>query len=354
MTTFLAQTTGGGGFIDTLLLPFYEPFSLACYEIYLAVIPVAYILAFLGLLKASYESQFGGLDKVWRNIVFIGLVAIAMPRFGDMVMWTQEWIGGGLVSELRLDPMGILDRFFDRFLDKMNVFEIEGASDIINLVNPLNAILGLLYDIIAFVVELLVVLILWILVVMAYLVQILALYMGISIAPIFLGMLLFDTTKETGAKYLMGLLGLCCWPLGWGVGFLVMDAIIEFGHSIPEYGIIGIIVAVIYAIPIVGPLVEETIYIIIVILAALWGLIVLLKAPKIISKSITTGTSLAMGFVGAATGTAMGAAGAAVAVAGAAAGVATAGAGGAAAGAAIGAAGKAAGGAIGSGGSSSD
>lgn len=49
----------------------------------------------------------------------------------------------------------------------------------------------------------------------------------IAVSPIFLGMLAVPALAPIGTRFMMSLVGLCCWPIGWAVWDLVVKALID-------------------------------------------------------------------------------------------------------------------------------
>ena len=62
----------------------------------------------------------------------------------------------------------------------------------------------------------------------AYILQTAILFIGYSLSPIFIGMLAFPSLQQTGRNYLLNLVGIMIWPLGWGVAGLVTQGMIDF------------------------------------------------------------------------------------------------------------------------------
>jgi hypothetical protein len=62
----------------------------------------------------------------------------------------------------------------------------------------------------------------------AYILQSAILFIGYSLSPIFIGMLAFPSLQQTGRNYLLNLVGIMIWPLGWGVAGLVTQGMIDF------------------------------------------------------------------------------------------------------------------------------
>ena len=62
----------------------------------------------------------------------------------------------------------------------------------------------------------------------AYILQSAILFIGYSLSPIFIGMLAFPSLQQTGRNYLLNLVGVMIWPLGWGVAGLITQGMIDF------------------------------------------------------------------------------------------------------------------------------
>jgi len=124
--------------------------------------------------------------------------------------------------------------------------------------------------------------------------------------------LLFEKTRETGFKYFVGLIGTLFWPLGWALGFIVVDALIspihDFLFNSPEAVGLQIINFALSGVICAGMGLMEGAFI----------LAVLLKMPKVIAEAVTSGGQVGAALISAGAGGAMSAVGG---VAGAAAGV---------------------------------
>ncbi|MGH7952655.1 MAG: hypothetical protein ACREFE_12170, partial [Limisphaerales bacterium] len=62
----------------------------------------------------------------------------------------------------------------------------------------------------------------------AYILQTAILFIGYALSPIFIGMLAFPSLHQAGRTYLLNLLGIMIWPLGWGVAGLITQGMIDF------------------------------------------------------------------------------------------------------------------------------
>jgi hypothetical protein len=55
-----------------------------------------------------------------------------------------------------------------------------------------------------------------------------SLYLGYPIAPIFIGFMAIRGLSDLGNRYILGLVGIMAWPLGWAVSAIVTDGLLTF------------------------------------------------------------------------------------------------------------------------------
>jgi hypothetical protein len=62
----------------------------------------------------------------------------------------------------------------------------------------------------------------------AYILQTAILFIGYALSPVFIGMMAFPSLQNNGRSYLLNLVGVMLWPLGWGVARLITQGVIDF------------------------------------------------------------------------------------------------------------------------------
>lgn len=292
---------------------FYNEFSVLCYQTYEALYIFAVALAFAGLLMHVYKGTLGGdLSGMFGHLVVTGLVASIMPFYGEWIMAAQETLGSELLEALGMDPGGIIDSFTDSFSD-LDVGSEPDFLDFFGFIDPLKLI-DYLAGIIASFCMIIVGIITYVLMFLAYQVQIIALYMGCAASPIFMGMLLFDQTRESAIKYHVGMIAICFWPLGWGLGLMFADALLTGGTELiitlcnPAFGPFGVLTAAIALV-------------ILIVMVAGWIIFTVFKAPGVVQRALTTGAQIGMAFAGQAASSAAAGLGTATSMASSAAGM---------------------------------
>jgi hypothetical protein len=108
------------------------------------------------------------------------------------------------------------------------------------------------------------------------------LFIGYSLSPIFIGMLAFPSLQNIGRNYLLNLLGIMIWPLGWGVAGLITQGMIDF---MTDQSFLSSSSA------------PNTLYSLQNLMGlaflGIWIIFSTIAAPVIIQKALTTGNSVA-------------------------------------------------------------
>ena len=121
----------------------------------------------------------------------------------------------------------------------------------------------------------------------AYLVQKFILYVGYALAPIFIGMLAVRTLHSIGAGFLLGYVGVICWPIGWGAASLLTSGLIQFMSDQSFLASGGFTGAAGYGLQNLMGLAA----------LALWLIASTIAAPIILQKAIATGAQVGQGLV---------------------------------------------------------
>lgn len=299
----LASVADAFGLMDA----FHDDLANICVEVNEALIGFAFAFAFAGLLIHVYQGIKGGtLEGMFGHIILTGIVALVIPLFPEwLVNDIRPALSDDLLAELNLDPIGLFENFGESFGDLDIDTDASALSALI--VDPL-AIIDYIANIIAAFCMIIIGLVCYVIFFFAYQVQICALYVGAAISPIFFGMFLFEETRTTAVKYFTGLVAVCFWPLGWGLGLMLADFILQVGIDII------ILLTATLRLGALGVVIEAVAIFCVVIAVAIWIMFVLFKAPGLISAAVTSGAQIGTAFAGQAVGAAMGGASAGVAV----------------------------------------
>jgi hypothetical protein len=198
----------------------FPNFLNQCLSLKTLLTPVAFVLITGGLIAstiANHPNSAAQLQSIGRVIVFI-IILVFLPTWGNEIV---SIVSDTVTNVLQVDPAKIHDEYeaalqlkqsssgdqswWERLIHFPNIVE--------GLVSAIFIVLGWLASTIEW----------W-----AYILQTAILFIGYAMSPIFVGMLAFPALQGTGRAYLLNLLGVMLWPLGWAVAGLITQGMIDF------------------------------------------------------------------------------------------------------------------------------
>lgn len=200
----------------------FPQFLQQCLQLKSLLTPVAYLLITGGLIAATittHQSAAANL-RVFGRIIVLVAILVFLPTWGNQIVTT---VNDTVTNTLNVNPAQIQDQYkaaleMKKSTDSTNqswwdkVVEWR-ASMVEALMTVAFAFLGWIASAIVW----------W-----AYILQNAILFIGYALSPIFIGMLAFPSLQEVGRRYLLNLLGVMIWPLGWGVAALVTQGMLTF------------------------------------------------------------------------------------------------------------------------------
>lgn len=268
--------------------------SRPCGEIYYVLSIFTVVLAFVGLIQAAYKVQMGGdLTGLGTQLIMTVLAAVSLAYIPIWILNAEITLGPMLLEDLGCDVKGVYDHFLtqlgDDVLDSIPGIIADILLGFFFLGLQFLAVISEIILIIAFVFAA----IIYGAIIIGYLVQVAVVYLAISISPIFLGMLMFERTRETGYKYFIGIVGILFWQLGWGMGYKMVGATFDALHNMLHDN--GALTAInVFC----GGIISAAFALLECFL--MWA--VLTKAPKIMSEAIVSGSQVGTGLVSAGAG----------------------------------------------------
>jgi hypothetical protein len=298
---------------DTL----FPNFLNQCAEMNRVLTPIAFVLLAIGIVSSTVtgrRSPSAYLRTIGRTFAFAAVLSY-LPTWSNEISTT---IDTTVRETLRADPAAVYDQYQKALsLKKGNPssggskswWDLLDAQALFEMfISGVMWLLGFLASVIVF---------------YAYLVQKFILYVGFALAPIFIGFLAVRTLHSIGVGFLLGYVGVLCWPIGWGAASLLTSGLIDFMSDQSFLASGGIGGAAGYGLQNLMGLAA----------LAIWLISTTIAGPIIIQKAIATGAQVGQGLASTATtagiaavaagagavaslGTAGGVAGAAAAVAG--------------------------------------
>ncbi|MBV9009139.1 MAG: hypothetical protein JO354_08235 [Verrucomicrobia bacterium] len=267
---------------NTLFPNFFD----RCAEMNRVLMPIAFVLLALGVVSSTitgHRSPSAYLRTIGRTLAIAAALAY-LPS------WSNEAaavVDTTVKETLRADPAGVYAQYqktltINRGTDNSTSGSkswwqlLDGQSFFEAIISGAMYVLGFLASVIVF---------------YAYLVQKFILYVGFALAPIFIGMLAVRTLHSIGVGFLLGYVGVICWPLGWGAASLLTSGLIQFMSDQSFLASGGFTGATGYGLQNLMGLAA----------LALWLISSTIAAPIILQKAIATGAQVGQALVSTAT-----------------------------------------------------
>ena len=277
--------------MDFDLSVFYDNLADVCERCSNVLQIFAFVIILAALLVHVYRGMIGGdLSGIVKHIVVSGILVSIMPFYGPWMLSTQATLGNDLLQALQVDPLSMLINLGSSFAE--GPFDTGSAPEmVLGIFDPLVWVeyyVNLVCAWFMAVISIIMYIGFW----LGFQIQIIAIYLGSAAGSLFLAMLVFEQSRDTAVKYHIGMISICFWPLGWGLGMLFAQALADTGPDLVEN-----ILSPVAAIALIGTIITASGSSIILILVVLWMLVTLFVAPKVVSKAITTGAQIGMGIM---------------------------------------------------------
>jgi len=264
----------------------FPTFLAKCADLHTLLLSVAFALFVTGIIVTVYHrfTHRVALNLTVRLLLLTSLL-VFLPAWGNQL---QSLLQNSILSGMGVDPTLVYQQYNQLLVTKLNDNSSTTSSwwDIMGKLTSIT-------------VNLIVTAVLWLvgqfaslMLFWAYVFQKIILNLGYALSPLLIGFMAIPALKHIGSRYLLNLVGVILWPLGWAVAALVTQGILDF---MTDQSFLTI-----------DP--TSTLYtlqnLIGLAVAAFWIIFSTVAAPVIIQSVITSGTQaggalLAGGFSGA-------------------------------------------------------
>ena len=252
----------------------FPNFLTQCLSLKTLLTPIAYLLITGGLIASTIAHHRSGnaqLQAIGKVIVLIMLI-VFLPTWGNQIV---SIVDDTVKNVLKVDPAKIHDQYQAALQLKKstdgNTSWWEKVFDFPSIMEALMSAAFMVLGWFASAIE-------W----WAYILQSAILFIGYALSPIFIGMLAFPSLQNIGRNYLLNLVGIMIWPLGWGVAGLITQGMIDF---MTDQSFLS------------SPTNSATLYSLQNLMGlaflGIWIIFSTIAAPVIIQRAITTGESAA-------------------------------------------------------------
>jgi len=198
----------------------FPTFLQRCADLRMVLMVVAYMLVVVGtIMMAMRRPSVRAWTRYFVRTIVVMSLLVFLPRWGDAA---QQIVAGTVTNTLKADPDQILQAYKDTLAIKQEQGPSQSLWDRVASWNSflINALIAFFLWAFAFFASLL---LFW-----AYIFQKIILNVGYALSPILIGFIAVPALSGTGSRYLMNLMGIVLWPLGWGVAALISQGLLDF------------------------------------------------------------------------------------------------------------------------------
>ncbi|MEO8352269.1 MAG: hypothetical protein ABI680_11105 [Chthoniobacteraceae bacterium] len=250
----------------------FPNFPEQCKTLYTLLVPVAVVILVVGLIGVMRQANTP--RTMLRPIVKTLMVIMAIALWSD---WSAAASGAAktVIEKMDANPSAAAQKYVDILVSKEEPKSKDGWFGLPSAAQMYEAVLWGMLTLIGLVAQFMI----W----AAYILQQFLLGLSFAFAPLFLSFLALQATGFIGSKYIMGVVGIICWPLGWAAASIGTSNLIDVATEqklvvlTNVYGLQTILAAAI-----IGG----------------WIIITTLIAPVIIQGAIATGAQIGSALLG--------------------------------------------------------
>lgn len=198
----------------------FPTFLTKCGELHDLLLSVAYALFITGIIVTVYHrfTHKTALHLMIRVMVLTSLL-VYLPVWGNSL---QQLLQDSIISGLGVDPAQVYQQFIELLVIKRDPSTQSSWWNVLSQLHNIStdliitAVLYLVGNFASF-------MMFW-----AYIFQQVILNMGYALSPLLIGFMAIPALKQTGERYLLNLVGVLLWPLGWAVAALVTQGMLDF------------------------------------------------------------------------------------------------------------------------------
>jgi len=198
----------------------FPTFLAKCGELHTLLLSVAYALFVTGIIvTVHHRSSNKVLLHLLARILVLTSLLVFLPMWGNQV---QNLLQNSILSGLGVDPQQVYQQFNQLLIIKRDTAAQSSWWDVMSQLHN-------------FTTDLIITAVLWlvgwiatVLMFWGYIIQSVILNLGYALSPILIGFMAIPALKRIGNDYLLKLVGVLLWPLGWAVAALVTQGMLDF------------------------------------------------------------------------------------------------------------------------------
>ena len=198
----------------------FPTFLAKCGELHTLLLSMAFALFVTGIIMTVHHrfSHRVALHLTVRLMVLTSLL-VYLPAWGNLL---QTLLHDSIIQGLGVDPAQTYAEFVALLIIKRDPSTMSSWWNVLSQLQNISA-------------DLIVTVVLWlvghfasIIMYFAYIFQTVILNLGYALSPLLIGFMAIPALKHIGNRYLLNLVGVLLWPLGWAVAALVTQGLLDF------------------------------------------------------------------------------------------------------------------------------
>jgi len=198
----------------------FPTFLAKCGELHTLLLSVAYALFVTGVIvTVAHGFTHKALLRLLSRLLVLTSLLVFLPVWGNDI---QQLLHDSILSGLGVDPAQVYQQF-----DQLLVIKRDPATQ-----SSWWNVMAQLHN---FTTDIIITAILWLVGQLAslmmfwgYIFQTVIINLGYALSPLLIGFMAIPALKQIGNRYLLNLVGVLLWPLGWAVAALVTQGILDF------------------------------------------------------------------------------------------------------------------------------
>ena len=198
----------------------FPTFLTMCGDLHTLLLSVAFALFITGILVTVHH-RFSPkiLMHLLMRILLLTSLLVFLPGWGNTL---QTLLQSSVLSGLGIDPANVYQQYNQLLAINRDPSTPSSWWNIMSQINTFTT------DLIVSAVLLLVGWLASLMMFWAYIFQTIILNLGYALSPLLIGFMAIPALKHTGNRYLLNLVGVLLWPLGWALAALVTQGILDF------------------------------------------------------------------------------------------------------------------------------
>jgi hypothetical protein len=198
----------------------FPTFIADCGGLQTLLLNVAYALFIVGVIDTGmHRSSHKAILNLLLRLLLLTSLLVYLPAWGNTL---QQLLQNSILSGLGVDPANVYQQY-----NQLLVIHRDPStqSSWWNIMSQLNS----------FTIDKIISAILWLVGQLAslmmfwgYIFQQFILNLGYALSPLLIGFMAIPALKHIGNRYLLNLVGVLLWPLGWAAAALITQGILDF------------------------------------------------------------------------------------------------------------------------------